>query len=105
MTDITIDEFQERVVGLRPNNFMALNGAAPGIVGASSTGAAVILELQRSVIALARLYKSGTNDEALQLARRDVLGKIMVALTVDAISEQTADELVGNLQQLMKGRK
>lgn len=105
MTDITIDGFQERVIGLRPNNFMALNGAAPGIVGASSTGAEVVLELQRSVIVFTHLYKSGTDDEALQAARRDVLGKIMVALTVDAISEKAADELAENLQQLMKGRK
>ncbi|HEX7368149.1 MAG TPA: hypothetical protein VF261_00650 [Candidatus Saccharimonadales bacterium] len=99
-----IDDFRDSVLSLRPGNFMALGGAASGIVGTADSGSTVVAQLQRAVIEFARLYKSGSVGEELDRVRRDVTSKIMVAVTVDAVSEQRADELLDALAQLLKER-
>ena len=84
---------------------MALGGAASGIVGATDIGSVTVMQLQRAAIALVGYYKDNNNEECIEAAYKDVLAKIMVALTVDAISQGKADELIEGLQQLMKARK
>lgn len=102
---MTVDEFQERVMRIRPNNFMALGGAAPGIIGSADSGSAAVTALQHAAITFAHHYKDNQNEAYIAAARKEVLAKTMVARTMDAITEQQADELIGALQQLMKGRK
>ena len=84
---------------------MALGGAASGIVGATDSGSATVMQLQRAAITFANYYKENNNEEHIKAAHKDVLAKIMVALTLDAISQRKADELIEGLQQLMKARK
>lgn len=84
---------------------MALNGAAAGIIGSSDSGTDAIVQLQRATITFAEAYKKADSAEALQAAKREVIGKIMVAVALDAITEQKADELTEALMQLMKGKK
>jgi len=102
---MTVDEFRERIVSMKPNNFMGLNGAGAGILGTSSTGSDALMQLQRAAIEFVHLYKMNDNEEYLMASRKEVIAKIMVAHAVDAITEQQADELVAALQQLMKERK
>lgn len=87
---------------LRPNNFMAMNGAAPGILGSADSGTDVVAQLQRAAVEFANQYKNGADD--LQQAKRDVIGKVMVAMTLDAITEEKADELTEAIMQLTKGK-
>lgn len=101
----TIDDFQEKVVKIRPSNFMALGGAAPGILGSADSGSDSVAQLQRAVLAFGRHYKDNTNEEYILVARKEVLAKIMVALTMDAITQTQADALVEDLGQLMQERK
>jgi predicted YcjX-like family ATPase len=100
---MTIDEFREAVMSLRPNNFMALNGAASGILGSSDSGTDAILQLQRTVIEFVDRYKQGSDEEIMNL-RREVIGKIMVAMALDAITEEKADELTEAVMQITKGK-
>ena len=101
---MTIDELRDRVMQLKPANFMAMNGAASGILGSFDSGTNAVLQLQRATIEFADRYKTGNEDETMD-ARREVTAKIMVALTFDAISQAEADELIEALGQLMKGRE
>lgn len=102
---MSVEEFREAIMQLKPGNFMALGGASAGIVGSSNGGSEAILQLQRSALEFTKVYKSASSTQALDVARRDVIAKIMVAHTVDAISEKRADELLEQLAQLMKERK
>lgn len=79
---------------------MALNGAAAGILGSADSGTDAVLQLQRTVLEFASQYKQGGD---LQQARKDVIGKVMVAMTLDAITEEKADELTEAIVQLTKG--
>lgn len=100
---MTVDEFRESVMRLKPNNFMALNGAGAGILGSSDSGSDAILYLQRATIEFVDKYKQG-NDEEITAAKREVIGKVMVAMALDAITEEKADELTENLMKLTKGK-
>lgn len=102
---MTVDEFREAVMALRPNDFMGLNGAGQGILGSVSSGSEAVEQLQHSAIEFARMAKRRATDEELTDARRDVTGKVMVAATVGAISETQADRLVAALHDIMKERK
>jgi hypothetical protein len=99
---MTVDELREKIMGLRPNNFMAMNGAAAGILGSTDSGSDAIRQLQRAMIDFTDAYKSGGDILA---AKREVIGKIMVAVAFDALSEKQADELTDALVQLTKGTK
>lgn len=101
---MTIDSFQEKVMQLKPNNFMALNGAAPGIVGSSDSGSNAVLELQRACIEFVRAYKSG-NAGAAEAARKELVAKILVAHTFNAINEGQADDLLDALHALKEERR
>jgi hypothetical protein len=101
-SQMTIDEFREAVMRLKPNNFMALHGAASGILGSADSGTDAIVQLQRTTIEFVDRFKQGSDDE-IQSARREVIGKIMVAMTLDAITEEKADELTEALVQITKG--
>lgn len=101
---MTVDKFCEIVLGIRPNNLMGFNGAAAGIAGSANSASDVVQQLQRSTVKFASAYK-GNDVETVHAARRDVTAKIMVAVTVDAISENQADELIEALSQIMKERK
>ena len=100
---MTIDEFRDAVMKLKPSNFMAMGGAASGILGSSDSGTDSILQLQRSTIEFVDRYKQGSEDE-IMTARREVIGKIMVAMALDAITEEKADELTEALMQITKGK-
>jgi len=100
-----IDAFQEKVIRIRPNNFMALGGAAAGIIGSADSGTDAVAQLQRAALAFARVYKDNESEQYIAAARKEVLAKTMVALTLDAITEKQADDLVSDLNQLMKERK
>lgn len=102
MNSSDIDDFRSEILELKPAHFMALGGASAGIVGGADSGSTVMAQLQRSVIEFTRLYKSGPDKAALRQARRDVTSKIMVAVTVGALNEQRADELMDKLGKLMK---
>lgn len=99
---MTVDELREQIMKLRPNHFMAMNGAAPGILGTSDSGSDAIQQLQRAMIEFTDIYKSGGDIPA---AKREVIAKIMVAAAFGALSEQQADELTEALVQLTKGNK
>jgi len=101
----SVEEFREKIIGLKPGNFMALNGASAGIIGGSNSGGDAIMQLQRSAIEFTRIYHDPGPNEDLQQARKDVTGKIMIAVTLNALSEQRADELLDMLAELMKGKK
>lgn len=98
---MTIDDFQEKMLRIRPNNFMGLDGAAAGIVGSASSGSDAVMNLQRAAIDFARLYKTADDETSLRASSKEVMAKIMVAHTLDVLSEQQADELIDALQQLM----
>ncbi|HET6924882.1 MAG TPA: hypothetical protein VFH39_03580 [Candidatus Saccharimonadales bacterium] len=93
------------VVSLKPGNFMGLNGAAPGIIGSTDSGGDTILQLQRAAIEFSQLYQTQGKDDELDSARRKLAGKIMVAVTLGALSERKADELMSAMSKLMKERK
>ena len=101
----TIEEFREKVMDLKPGNFMSMQGGSSGILGATTGGGDAILQLQRSVIEFTKLYQHPKAEDQLQVAHNDVVGKIMLAGTLDAISEQRADDLMDMLAELMKGRQ
>lgn len=95
-----IDELQEYVVNLRPQKVLGSGGA--GVMpAAASLEAQMIVQLQQATAKFAQTYRNGSQDE-LQATKRDALGKIMVALAVDAISQDQADDLVEAVQALMK---
>jgi hypothetical protein len=98
---MTIEELCELVMRLRPNNFMALNGAASGIVGSTDSGSDAIAQLQRATLNFADHLRTGS-DEEVQAARKEVIGKAMVAVTLDALSEDKADEIADAATQLSK---
>lgn len=100
---MTIDEFRDAVMSLKPNNFMALNGAASGILGSSDSGTDSITQLQRATIEFVDRYKQGS-DEEIASAKREVIGKVMVAMALDAITEEKADELTEALVHITKGK-
>jgi hypothetical protein len=99
---MTVDELREKIMGLRPNNFMAMNGAAAGMLGTTDSGSDSVRQLQRAMIDFTEVYKAGGDTTA---AKREVIGKIMVATALDALSEQQADELTEALVELTKGSK
>lgn len=99
---MTIDEFREAVMKLKPNNFMAMNGAGAGILGSSDSGTDSIAQLQRATIEFVDRYKQGSTEE-ITAAKREVIGKVMVAMALDAITEEKADELTEALVQITKG--
>lgn len=101
---MTIDEFRDAIMNLKPGNFMALNGAASGIIGSSNSGADVMLELQRATIDFVHQYKTG-DDVALEAATQELRAKLMVATTVGAITEGQSDMLTDNLMQIMNGEE
>jgi hypothetical protein len=102
---MTINELCEAVMGLRPNNFMALNGAAAGVLGSSDSGSDTISQLQRATIQFADDYLAGVPANILQVSKKEVIGKIMIAMALDAITEEKADELVEALTAITKGTK
>lgn len=102
---MTVDEFRESVMQLKPNSFMALNGAAPGIIGGPNSGLDALVDLQRATLEFTRIYKSESDANALKAARHNVSAKVMVAQTLNAISLKRADELMDSLHQLMEERK
>lgn len=102
---MNIDEFCESVMVLRPQDMRAMNGAAAGIIGSSSSGADVMERLQRETINFTRLYKSDAKRAVVETKAKELEGSIMMALTVDAINEQTGDILTTALGQLMTERK
>jgi len=102
---MTIDSFQDKIMQLRPSNFMGLNGAAAGIVGAIDSGANAVLDLQRACIAFVRAYKTNNSATDVAAARKELVAKIMVAHTFDAIAESQADELLEILQTFKKERE
>src|SRR3982751_3843158 len=89
---MTIDELCEMVMGLRPNSFMALNGAAPGILGSADSGSGALTQLQHATLQFAGNYRGG-NAGQIEAAKQAMMGKVMVALTFDAITEETADQI------------
>jgi hypothetical protein len=99
---MTVDDIREKIMSLKPNNFMAMNGAAAGMLGTTDSGSDAIRQLQRAMIDFTEIYKSGGD---IPTAKREVIGKIMVAVALDALSEQQADELTEALVQLTKGTK
>jgi hypothetical protein len=101
---MTVDELCEEVLRLKPNSFMALNGAAAGIIGSSDSGTDTIAQLQRATLQFAQTYKDG-DAEALATAKREVIGKVMVAMTMDAITEEKADMIAEAVVELTKGKK
>ena len=101
---MTIDEFRSAVMSLKPNNFMAMNGAGAGILGSSDSGTDSIMQLQRATIEFVDRFKQGSADE-ISAAKREVIGKVMVAMALDAITEEKADELTEALVQITKGTK
>ena len=102
---MNVADFRERIIRLRPNNAMGLNGAGAGVLGAASSGSDALMQLQRATIEFTRAYQAHDNAEELTATRKEVVAKIMVAHAFDAITEQQADELLLALQQLMKERK
>lgn len=101
---MTIDELCEAVMRLRPNNFMALNGAAAGIIGSNDSGSDAIAQLQQATLRFAQALKSD-DMEQLEVAEKDVIGKVMVAITMDALTEQKADEIAETVVAISQGRK
>lgn len=101
---MTIDDFRETIVQLKPGNVMAGQGAASGMFGTVSSGGSAVADLQRAAIEFVRVYKAEDTTGELNAARRDLTAKIMVAATLDAISEAKADELMESLNELMKER-
>lgn len=99
---MTIDEFREAVMRLKPTNFMAMGGAGSGILGSSDSGSDSILQLQRSTIEFVDRFKQGSDDE-IKAGRREVIGKIMIVMALDAITEEKADELTEAIMQITKG--
>lgn len=89
---------------VQPNSFMALGGAATGIIGSSDSGSDAIAQLQRSVLQFAQVYRDG-NSEELASANREVIGKVMVALTMSAITEEKADQIADAVVEITQGRK
>ena len=100
---MTIDELCEMVMGLRPNNFMAMNGAAPGIIGSADSGSSVLMQLQQATLQFATHYKAGDAAQ-IEASKRDVIGKAMVAQTLDAITEEKADEITDAIVDITKGK-
>ena len=98
---MTIDAFQDKVMQLRPNNFMGMGGAGAGIVGATDGGAAAMLQLHRACIDFVRAYNTGDSIDSLKAAKKELIAKIMVAHTLDTISESQADELIDAAQSLV----
>ena len=98
----TVEEFREQIIRLKPGNFMALQGSASGILGSSTTGGDTIAQLQRAAIEFTRVYQDPKLAEQLPAARKEVIAKIMIAITLDALSEKRGDELLEMLAELMK---
>ncbi len=87
---------------LQSNTFMAMNGAAAGILGSADSGSDAIEQLKRAVVEFVGQSKAGADLARLKQSYRAVLAKIMVAQTMGSIGEELADELVATLQQIMK---
>lgn len=98
---MTIDAFLDKVMQIRPSNFMGLGGAGAGIVGSTDSGATAVLGLQRATIEFARQYKARDDRDALLLAKKEVVAQTMVAHTLDALSESEADEILDIVQTLV----
>lgn len=101
---MTIDELCEMVMKVQPHSFMALGGAATGIIGSSDSGTDAVAQLQRTVLEFAQVYRDG-NSEELAGAKREVIGKAMVALTMGAITEEKADAIADAVVEITQGRK
>lgn len=98
---MNIDEICELVMELRPNNFMAMNGAAAGILGANDSGSDAIMHLQRTTLQFADCWKNGSLEE-VKAVRKELIGKAMVAVALDALPEDTADDITEAVTQLTK---
>jgi hypothetical protein len=101
---VTIDDFVERLMRLRPGGLLGFNGAASGILGTSNTGSDLTLQLQRKAIEFSQLYKSTPTMGALEIKARELRGLLMAAAAVGAIAQNLADELIETLQTLTKKR-
>lgn len=99
---MTVDELCEMVMGLRPNNFMALNGAAAGIIGSVDSGSGTLDELQRATLQFASQYTAGDIGQ-IKIAKQDVIGRAMMARTLDAITEEKAGQIIDALEEITKG--
>jgi hypothetical protein len=104
MNQMTIDEFLERVVAIRPGGLLGFNGAASGIIGASSTGTDLTLRLQRAAIDFVGAYKSTTAAKDVEEKSQTLNGLIMTEATVGAIDQSHADELINALHTLIERR-
>jgi hypothetical protein len=98
---VNIDELCELVMELKPNNFMAMNGAAAGILGANDSGSDAIVQLQRTTLQFADCWKNGAVED-VKAVRKELIGKAMVAVALDALPEETADEIADAATQLAK---
>ena len=101
---MTLDELCEMVMGLRPNHFMALNGAGAGIIGSIDSGSGALSQLQQATLQFASNYKTDTLEQS-EVAKQDVIGKAMVAQTLDAISEEKADQIADALEEIMQQKE
>jgi len=101
---MTIDELCDQVMRLKPTSFMALGGAAAGIIGSSDSGTDAIAQLQQATLRFAQAFK-GDDIEQIEVAKKDVIGKVMVAMTMDAMTEEKADQIAEAVITLTKGKK
>ncbi|MBC7581612.1 hypothetical protein H7097_01955 [Aeromicrobium sp.] len=104
---MTIEQLCEAVMRLKPNNFMSLNGAAAGMIGSSDSGTDALVQLQHATLQFAKAYQIA-EPEQLNAAKREVIAKVMVAMTFGTITEEKADmitEAVVDMTHEKKGKK